>query len=353
MESKGKEPQKSHGHAAYHMLGAAVETKSLILPSSPPTKSLLRSLFCCFRSSVTHIQAAGWKARWKAIKEKYTQRKTQRNAVFHALLALPLDRTSVAELEKLNLSPTGPHRNDLEFYVPQLCNIVLFGDFESEHREDLVRFLLEACRSSFHFYHRVMWFLQATDVEALETAKVSIERLMKAVEIAVRGSQRLYVGKGELLALCSRLDLSVFPDLISPNLRPIDHSQRQRVSAIITQYKGHYSGPLPEIDPQYLTLLPGFSDTDSSFQATLNLVQALTDAAVMITMAEDKKEQLGKYLSQINAKLPAAVYLPFSATRNSVLLHLHVGETKLFKTKERAPFMVCLEWFEPYEEFQT
>ena len=265
-----------------------------------------------------------------------------------------MDRTSIAELEKLNLSPCGTHRNDLEFYVPQLCNFVLFGDFEPDHREDLVRFLLEACRTSFHFYHRVVWFLQATNLEALQNAKVSIERLMKAVEIAVRGSQRLYVGRGaDLLSLCSRLDLPLFPDLHSPHIRPLDQPKRARVSAIIEQYRLNSESPLPEIDPNQLTLSPGFSDSDNAFQATLSLVRSLTDAAVMIASAVDKKEELSKLLSQINANLPAAVYLPLAKTRNCVILQLHVSELKLFKTKERAPFLVCFETFDPYEEFHT
>ena len=286
------------------------------------------------------------------IKEKYSQRKTQRDAVFHALLALPLDRTSIAELEKLNLSPSGTHRNDLEFYVPQLCNFVLFGDFEPDHREDLVRFVLEACRTSFHFYHRVTWFLQATSLEALELAKVSIERLMKAVEIAVRGSQRLYIGRGaDLLALCSRLDLSLFPDLYCP--RSPDQSKHTRIAAIIEQYRHNCDSPLAEIDPQSLTLTPGFADSDNAFQATLCLVHALTEAAVLITSAVDKKEELSKLLSEINGKLPAAVYLPFTTTRNCAILQLHVSELKVFKTKERAPFLVCFETFDPYEEFHT
>ena len=74
---------------------------------------------------------------------------------------------------------------------------------------------------------------------------------------------------------------------------------------------------------------------------------------MLIASAVDKKEELSKLLSEINAKLPAAVYLPLTKTRNCVLLQLHVSELKLFKTKERAPFLVCFETFDPYEEFHT
>ena len=50
--------------------------------------------------------------------------------------------------------------------------------------------------------------------------------------------------------------------------------------------------------------------------------------------------------------IPAAVYLPFVSLglRNYCVLNIQVDETKLFVTKSRAPFMVCLELYKP-EEF--
>lgn len=49
--------------------------------------------------------------------------------------------------------------------------------------------------------------------------------------------------------------------------------------------------------------------------------------------------------------LPSAVYIPFVSTsmRNYSVLHINVMEAKVFVTKERAPFLVCIEVFRPEE----
>ncbi len=49
--------------------------------------------------------------------------------------------------------------------------------------------------------------------------------------------------------------------------------------------------------------------------------------------------------------MPAAVYVPFvnSAIRNYAVLHIPVSELKVFQTKERAPFVICIEIYRPDE----
>jgi phosphatidylinositol 4-kinase B len=55
-------------------------------------------------------------------------------------------------------------------------------------------------------------------------------------------------------------------------------------------------------------------------------------------------------LTQLNQSLPAAVYVPFIETRNHAILNLVIEETKLFITKERAPFCVVCEVWRPAHE---
>lgn len=49
--------------------------------------------------------------------------------------------------------------------------------------------------------------------------------------------------------------------------------------------------------------------------------------------------------------MPAAVYIPFLAEsmRNYAVLSIVADESKIFKTKERAPIMLTLEVFRPIE----
>jgi hypothetical protein len=50
-------------------------------------------------------------------------------------------------------------RNDLEFYIPQLCTFLLFGEVKAI--EEFFVFLCKVCNASFFFVKRVDWFLLA------------------------------------------------------------------------------------------------------------------------------------------------------------------------------------------------
>lgn len=61
---------------------------------------------------------------------------------------------------------------------------------------------------------------------------------------------------------------------------------------------------------------------------------------------EDKQLQiLQKELFKINTMLPSNIYIPFlsDAIRNYVIVHIPVSETKIFRTKNRAPYMITVE----------
>lgn len=56
-------------------------------------------------------------------------------------------------------------------------------------------------------------------------------------------------------------------------------------------------------------------------------------------------------LAKLNDFLPATVYIPFvtESLRNYTVLRIVPEESRLFLTKERAPFLVCLEVYRPEE----
>ena len=55
----------------------------------------------------------------------------------------------------------------------------------------------------------------------------------------------------------------------------------------------------------------------------------------------------------MNLKLPACVYVPFVKDSDEYcnILNLVVEETKVFSTKQRSPFYICLEVYDPIEAF--
>ena len=89
-----------------------------------------------------------------------------------------------------------------------------------------------------------------------------------------------------------------------------------------------------------------------AFKSTPNFMEALTDLGVAILNYDgDKKQFLIDGLKEINQGLPANIYIPFvnNSWRNYTILNVLENETKLFLTKNRAPYMVCLEIYRPEE----
>ena len=68
---------------------------------------------------------------------------------------------AIEELKKCRLNPdfNSAFRNDLEFYIPQMCSFYLKGDYERP--SELIALILEACKLSFFFSHRVWFFFQS------------------------------------------------------------------------------------------------------------------------------------------------------------------------------------------------
>lgn len=65
----------------------------------------------------------------------------------------------------------------------------------------------------------------------------------------------------------------------------------------------------------------------------------------------DQQGFLKEELIQVNKQLPAAVYVPFvnQSMRNFAVLHIVADEARIFKTKERAPLLLCMEVYRPSE----
>jgi phosphatidylinositol 4-kinase len=79
-----------------------------------------------------------------------------------------------------------------------------------------------------------------------------------------------------------------------------------------------------------------------------------------LLLAQPKIISLKADLQKVNERLPAAVYVPFLSSkhflklidsiRNFVVLNIVFNESRVFSTKQRAPFYICLEIFRPEEE---
>ena len=92
------------------------------------------------------------------------------------------DEEAILGLESIRLNPNlvseNKLRNDLEFYIPQLCTFLLFGDMKDI--EEFFVFLCKACNLSFFFAHRVHWFLSAM-IEASQDKKENVIQILKMI----------------------------------------------------------------------------------------------------------------------------------------------------------------------------
>ena len=101
------------------------------------------------------------------------------------------DEDTIKELGDFRLNPNlvsqNKVRNDLEFYIPQLCTFLLFGDIKAI--EEFFVFLCKACDASFFFAHRVHWFLSAM-INAAEEKRDKIIEILKLVNTVFKSPSK-------------------------------------------------------------------------------------------------------------------------------------------------------------------
>ena len=89
---------------------------------------------------------------------------------------------AIQALESIRLNPNlvseNKLRNDLEFYIPQLCTFLLFGEVKAI--EEFFVFLCKVCNASFFFAHRVHWFLSAM-INCAQEKKEDIVSILKMI----------------------------------------------------------------------------------------------------------------------------------------------------------------------------
>ena len=86
-----------------------------------------------------------------------------------------------------NLVSENKLRNDLEFYIPQLCTFLLFGEVKAI--EEFFVFLCKVCNTSFFFAHRVHWFLSAM-INSAGEKKDDVINILKMVNTLFKSENK-------------------------------------------------------------------------------------------------------------------------------------------------------------------
>ena len=135
---------------------------------------------CCFsiKSKNKNTFKKGWK---KFLAQE--EGKKESDDTFRSLTNLYAGNDDALEaMQNIRLNPNlvseSKLRNDIEFYIPQLCTYLLFGDFKAI--EEFFVFLCKVCNASFFFAHRVHWFLSAM-INASQEKKKDIIKILKMI----------------------------------------------------------------------------------------------------------------------------------------------------------------------------
>lgn len=88
-----------------------------------------------------------------------------------------------------------------------------------------------------------------------------------------------------------------------------------------------------------------------NYLSTPSFIKQLTDISYELIHQPNQAAFLSAELKKVNEQLPGAVYIPFvsQSMRNYAVLHIAAYESRIFRTKERAPIMLCVEVYRPFE----
>lgn len=110
---------------------------------------------------------------------------------------------AVRDLEQCRINPdfNSPFRNDLEFYIPQICCIYIEGGLEDPR--DVINLILNAAKSDMFFSHRIWFFFQSLIFASDEEGKVK----RKASQQIVTQLKSICIECQQLLCLVNSQDL--------------------------------------------------------------------------------------------------------------------------------------------------
>ena len=153
-----------------------------------PACCCIRIFCCCFSRTRTK---AFYRKNWKNY--LYKEGNDASDLPFNKLTRLfaNADDEAIEALGDFRLNPNlvseNKLRNDLEFYIPQLCTFLLFGDIKAI--EEFFSFLCKVCNASFFFAHRVHWFLSAM-INATNDKNNEILNILKMIHTVFKSPDK-------------------------------------------------------------------------------------------------------------------------------------------------------------------
>lgn len=118
---------------------------------------------CCCETSfkVTRMRFQARFQKWINVKKQNFLNLAADDPVRGLLMLYAHQENAVNDLEQCRINPdfSSPFRNDLEYYIPQICCMYIEGGLED--RKDVTRLILNASKSDMFFSHRIWFFFQS------------------------------------------------------------------------------------------------------------------------------------------------------------------------------------------------
>ena len=323
--------------------------------------------------------------KWRIYLTNESTSKVKMNDPFIILANMWAHKPVIKDLENVRINPNLIRkdrintlsnviiRNDLEFYIPQLCSFIIFG--EDELVDELLSFLYKSCYCSFFFAHRVLWFLKSmlnneevnNGINVEMNNKISdiihtIQTIFKSdTENEKKELKKYFIAGGDVFMNYNNkgyftdcMDQSDGNnDITSDTTYNNNYGEHNVIKINIFTKYGYCTNHEEMIVSGGMNSIKQIDENDinlTSFLSNINFFDHLTNICERIRFIDSpemRQSELIKEITKINENLPYNVYIPFSnkEIRNNLICHISIKDTKVFKTKERAPIILTFECF--------
>ena len=323
--------------------------------------------------------------KWRIYLTNESTSKVRMNDPFIILANMWAHKPVIKDLENVRINPNLIRkdrvktlsnviiRNDLEFYIPQLCSFIIFG--EDELVDELLSFLYKSCYCSFFFAHRVLWFLKSmlnneevnNGINVEMNNKISdiihtVQTIFKSdTENEKKELKKYFIAGGDVFMNYNNkgyftdcMDQSDGNnDITSDTTYNNNYGEHNVIKINIFTKYGYCTNHEEMIVSGGMNSIKQIDENDinlTSFLSNINFFDHLTNICERIRFIDSpemRQSELIKEITKINENLPYNVYIPFSnkEIRNNLICHISIKDTKVFKTKERAPIILTFECF--------
>ncbi|CAD8151203.1 unnamed protein product [Paramecium pentaurelia] len=309
------------------------------------------------------------------------------DAILEVMIRLYISENKSKAIDMLQRCRINPNyqtnliRNDLEYFIPQLINFLVFHQQLQDER--LIQFINNASQIDFFFAHLVYFQLKSLSQIVAHNNRIELKIVQKFVQEFEQKMTLNY--QGNLLIATQFLKIHLDDSITSSTLRKSITSLSSkkikqevyqgslRIKSIkqnevvrlygTNQWEQEMSNKSPsqylvrnheDIELEdYISIFENNEDIikpiDTAFQSNINFWYDVTKICDELSKSNSKTEYLHSLLNKMNINLPAAVYVPFvkNSIRNYAVLNIVSRESRVFSTKMRSPYSLTLEIYRP------